>query len=289
MKKQRLGSIEAGGTKFVLAVGDSNFHTLEKKRIPTTTPDETLHECLAFFQAHPVDALGIGSFGPIDLKPQSPTYGQILKTPKPGWSDAPVVDVMRQLNIPISFTTDVNASAYGEYVAGAGREATSLVYFTIGTGVGGGAVQDDHIIGGRAHPEMGHMLAHQHPDDHYAGGCPFHKNQCFEGLAAGPTILARTGKRGETLSRDNQVFDFISYYAAQMAFNAYLTLAPEKIVFGGSVLGETELPKIKRYFSQLNHDYVSLPDLDQLIVMTQVPHNGAATIGDFALAQKALD
>ncbi|WP_338208728.1 ROK family protein [Lactiplantibacillus paraxiangfangensis] len=286
---KRLGSIEAGGTKFVVAVADETMQTQERARIATTTPEETLGKCVAFFESHPVDALGIGSFGPIDIRKDSATYGHVLATPKKGWEGADIVGTLKAaLNVPIAFTTDVNASAYGEYRFGAGETNHSLVYFTIGTGIGGGAIQDGHFIGGRAHSEMGHTMVVAHPDDHFEGACPFHGNRCFEGMAAGPAIEKRTGQRGEDLSRDNVVFDYVSYYAAQLVFNTYLNFAPEKIVFGGSVLSDAEMPKIRKYVEQLNNNYVALPDLDDLIVRSQVPNNGSATVGDYAMAADLL-
>jgi len=289
MQSIRLGSIEAGGTKFVLAVADAQFKIIETARIKTTTPSETLQKCVDFFKTYPVDALGIGSFGPVDIRPDSTTYGQVLATTKPHWEGAKIVSTLKTaLKVPIAFTTDVNASAYGEYSVGAGRDNQSLVYFTIGTGIGGGAIQDGQFIGGQSHAEMGHALVLPHPDDDFEGVCPFHGNHCFEGMASGPAIEKRTGQRGEELSRDNVVFDYLSYYAAQLAFNAYLNLAPEKIVFGGSVLSTAEMPKVRQYVAELNHGYVQLPVLDDLIVQTKVPNNGSATVGDFAMAAALL-
>jgi fructokinase len=289
MVEKHYGSIEAGGTKFVLAVADANMQVLQKESLPTTTPAATLQACVDFFTANPVVALGVGSFGPIDINEQSATYGHILKTPKPGWANADVVGTLKAgLHIPVAFTTDVNASAYGEYIGGRAKDADSVVYFTIGTGIGGGAVQNGHFIGGIAHAEMGHALVTLHPDDHFAGSCPFHGNRCFEGVASGPAIEARTGQRGENLPRTNPVFKFVAYYAAQMAFNAYVNLAPARIVFGGSVLSDAEMPLVRQYFAEFNHGYVQTPDLDALIQTTVVDGNGSATLGDLALA-KALD
>ncbi|MCI1985027.1 MAG: ROK family protein [Lactobacillus sp.] len=284
------GSIEAGGTKFVLAVGDESLHVLVKEQIPTTTPEETLRRCTAFFKAHPVAALGIGSFGPIDIVPQSPTYGQILATPKPGWQGTNMVAYFEKaLLVPVALTTDVNASAFGEYQAGAGKNDDSLVYFTIGTGIGGGAIQNGAFIGGSGHAEMGHAFALPRADDDFAGSCPFHGNHCFEGLAAGPSIQARTGVPGQELPRTAPVFDLISYYVAQMLFDAYVNLRPSKLVVGGSVLSAAELPKVSAYFEQFNHGYIAAPALADLIVLSQMPNNSSATVGDFALAKRALD
>lgn len=290
MTTKRFGSIEAGGTKFVVAVGDEQHTILAKDQFPTTTPEETLAACIAFFKQHPVAALGVGSFGPIDVVPQSPTYGHILTTPKPHWAGTDMVGTLKAaLSVPVAFTTDVNASAYGEYIAGAGKNARSLVYFTIGTGIGGGAIQDGHFIGGSGHAEMGHALVVPRADDDYAGHCPFHGRHCFEGMAAGPSIEGRTGIRGENVPRTDPVFDLISDYVAQMLFNTYVNSRPEKMVLGGSVLSAAELPKIRNYFAQYNHGYIATPPLEDLIVMTQMANNTSATVGDFALAQQALD
>ncbi|WP_318767562.1 ROK family protein [Lactiplantibacillus carotarum] len=285
---KKLGSIEAGGTKFVLAIADESYQVSAKKRVPTTTPEETLAACVAFFKANPVDAIGLGSFGPIGIKRGTQDYGHILATPKPGWANTDIVGILTDaLNVPIFFTTDVNASVYGEYIAGGAKDVDSAVYFTIGTGIGGGAIQDGEFVGGYSHLEMGHAPVMMHPDDHYAGGCPFHGNHCFEGVAAGPSIEARTGERGENLKRDNPVFDFIDYYAAQMAYNAYVNLTPEKIIFGGSVINDDDMVKVRAYFDQLNNGYVQVPD--DLIVHSHFADNASATVGDFALAASLLD
>lgn len=287
MMSKTLGSIEAGGTKFVLAVADETYRVSAKKRIPTTLPDETLAACIAFFKENPVDAIGLGSFGPIGIKQGTSDYGHILATPKPGWAGTNIVKILTDaLNVPVFFTTDVNASVYGEYIAGEAKDVDSAVYFTIGTGIGGGAIQDGKFIGGYSHLEMGHAPVMMHPDDHYEGFCPFHGNRCFEGVAAGPTIEGRTGQRGETLARDNQVFDFIDYYAAQMAFNAYVNLAPAKIIFGGSVINDGDMPRVQKYFDELNNGYVQVPD--NLIVHSHFADNASATVGDFALAASLL-
>ncbi|WP_155286833.1 ROK family protein [Lacticaseibacillus zhaodongensis] len=283
----KLGSIEAGGTKFILAVADNQMHIIERKRIETRSPELTISDCVDFFKANPVDAIGIGSFGPIDINPDSTTYGYVLKTPKPNWSNTDFVGPLQtQLHVPIAFTTDVNASAYGEYTKCDAK--STVVYFTIGTGIGGGAVQAGHFIGSSAHPEMGHTLITPRADDDFAGNCPFHGNRCFEGMASGPAIEARTGKPGEQLSRTDPVFDLVSYYAAEMAYNTYMQMRPDKIVFGGSVLKPEDMPRVRKYFSDFNNDYVATPALESLITFTSIPNNGSATLGDFELAARAL-
>ena len=201
------GSLEAGGTKFVCAVGDENYNVVEKVQFPTTKPIETIDKCIEFFSKfEDLVGLAIGSFGPIDIDPNSNTYGFITTTPKPNWANVDIVGAFRRaLNVPIYFTTDVNSSAYGEVVArnNAGGHIENLVYYTIGTGIGAGVIQRGEFIGGAGHPEMGHYYVAQHPMDvekEFKGVCPFH-NGCLEGFAAGPSLEARTGIRGENIEQ----------------------------------------------------------------------------------------
>ncbi|EJE4564925.1 ROK family protein, partial [Enterococcus faecium] len=184
------GSIEAGGTKFVCAISDEEMTIKERVSFPTTTPEETIPLVIDFFKQYQADlaGIGIGSFGPIDIHRDSATYGYITSTPKVAWQNFDFIGTMKkEFPIPISWTTDVNAAAYGEYVFGSGKGLSSVVYYTIGTGVGGGALQEGRFIEGFSHPEMGHMLVVPHPKDDFAGSCPFHGN-CLEGMAAGPAI-----------------------------------------------------------------------------------------------------
>lgn len=282
------GSVEAGGTKFVLAVGNENLEILKREQIPTTTPEETIAGVIKFFTENPVAALGIGSFGPIDIKPDSPTYGYITTTPKPGWANVDLLgQIKAALGIPVAFTTDVNASAYGEMIVTGEK---SLVYYTIGTGIGGGAVQDGKFIGGFSHAEMGHQFVKRHPDDlDFKGVCPFH-GDCLEGVAAGPSLEARTGIRGENLPLDHPVWDIQAFYIAQCAVNATLALAPEKIVFGGGVMEQDHmLKRVHEQFVKQMNGYVKIPcAVEDYIVTPSVPENGSATVGDFALAKAAL-
>lgn len=284
-----LGSIEAGGTKFVVAVSDFEFNSQATAQFPTTTPEETLEKVITFFKQYEVAAIGIGSFGPVDINPHSATYGYILNTPKAGWCGFDFLGTLQKaLPVPMYFTTDVNAAAYGEFIRGAGTKAKAVVYFTFGTGIGGGFVQKGKFISTISHAEMGHGTALPHPEDFYEGNCPFHGNRCFEGLASGPTIEGRTGIKGEDLPRTDQVFDYIAYYAGQLAFNTFINMVPEKIIFGGSVLQETDLPNIRNYFNKFNNGYIKTPCLEELIVCPQIKENGSATIGNFGLALNAL-
>lgn len=285
------GSIEAGGTKFICAIGDEDYRVKDQVSIPTTTPEETLGKVVEYFKQHDVEAIGIASFGPIEIRKSSPKYGYITKTPKPGWQDTDVVGVIKEaFNVPISWTTDVNGSAYGEYIMStlSNEKIESLVYYTVGTGVGGGAVIDGEFLGGMGHTEMGHTYLRRHPDDlEFPGNCPFH-GDCLEGLVAGPTFEARLGIKGENVPRTDPVFDVLAYYLAQAIIQVTLITRPEKVVFGGSVVDEDLLVKVRQQFKELFDDYVELPPLEKYITRPLIANNGSATLGNFALALKQL-
>lgn len=289
-EKKYVGSIEAGGTKFIVAVQDvESGQVVARDRISTKDPKKTLQDCAAFFKEHPIDALGIGTFGPIDINPHSRTYGYILDTPKPGWSGTNFKGFFeKELNVPVIMTTDVNASCYGEYIARGKDDTKTYFYVTIGTGVGAGIVQAGKFLGLNNHPEMGHMLLKHYPGDDYEGHCPFH-GDCVEGMAAGPSLEGRIGIPGEKLPRDNKVFTYVAYYVAQMLYNVYMASRPDVMVVGGSVLNEDDLVKVRKYFDEFNNNYVATPDLDDLIVVPAVANNGSATLGDFELAKTLLD
>ncbi|WP_125702205.1 ROK family protein [Lacticaseibacillus daqingensis] len=288
-----VGSIEAGGTKFVVAVADDDMKQPITARIPTTDPVTTLNQVIQFFRTNPVDSLSIGSFGPLCLDHSAPNYGALQNTPKPGWAGINMYeDLIQALNIPVQMTTDVNASAYGEYYLFnrnfRQKPVKSLAYLTIGTGIGGGFIEGGHVIGESGHPEVGHMWVEPRADDDFEGGCPYHGNHCYEGLASGSTISARTGERGENLARTHRVFDLIQYYTAQLAWNIYVTMHPERIIIGGSVLNVDDLTGVRQYFNDFNHDYLAVPDLTELIQPPLAAHNGSATIGNFLLARHAV-
>lgn len=286
------GSVEAGGTKFVCAVGDENYQVKDMVQFPTTTPEETLTKTVEFFQKYPeVKAIGIASFGPIEIRKDSPKYGYVTTTPKPGWKDADFLGTLKKhLDVPMAWTTDVNGSAYGEYVAykDAGQELSSLVYYTVGTGIGAGIVIDGKLVGAKGHPEMGHVLVKRHPQDlDFKGVCPYH-GDCLEGVAAGPSFKARLGIPGQDVPFDNPTWDIVAYYVAQAVMQATLTVRPDKVIIGGGVASETFLQKVRAQFSEMLNDYVEVGNLDEYIVMPKVANNGSATLGDFALAKQAL-
>lgn len=181
-----------------------------------------------------------------------------------------------------AWTTDVNASAYGEYSV---REnIDTLVYYTVGTGIGGGSVTNGKFIEGITHPEMGHVSVRRHSDDSFKGNCPSH-GDCLEGLASGLAIEERLGISSEDIPASDPYWDIQAYYIAQSAYNARLFLAPEVIVYGGGVMKvEGLLYKVREQFAKLNNDYVSTPTLEQYIVAPKL-EDTAATIGCFAMAQ----
>lgn len=287
-----LGSIEAGGTKFVCAVGDQNFQIKKSITFPTTTPQETLDQAIAFFKSFSgLAAIGIASFGPIEIRPTAAKYGYVTATPKPSWSNTDLVGyIKRFLPVPIYWTTDVNGSVYGEWITyqQKGQIFNSLVYYTIGTGIGAGIINDGKFIGTLGHPELGHVYVKRHPADlDFKGICPFH-GDCLEGLASGPTFQARLGIPGQNVALNDPVWDIIAYYIAQALVQTTLAFRPEKIIIGGGVASKSFLAKIRQQFQPLLNNYVDVGDLNNYIVMPQVPNNGSATLGNFALAQKIL-
>ncbi|MDF7683280.1 ROK family protein [Lactobacillus sp. ESL0679] len=285
------GSIEGGGTKFVCAVGNENYQVKDSISFPTTTPQETLQKAADYFKQFDIAAISIASFGPVEIRQTAANYGYITTTPKKGWQNTDFVGFIKeQIDVPIFFTTDVNGSAYGEYVMSllSNEDIDSLVYYTIGTGVGGGAIIDGKLVGSLGHPEMGHVLLKRHPNDlEFKGVCPYH-HDCLEGLVSGPTFEARLNKKGKDVPLTDPVWDIMSYYVAQAVLQVTLILRPDKVVFGGGVTSEAFLQKVRRDFAQMLNGYVNVPDLDKYIVMPAIAGNGSATVGNFALAKRLL-
>ncbi|RHW42854.1 ROK family protein [Neobacillus notoginsengisoli] len=282
-----LGAIEAGGTKFVCAVGDETGRMTDRIQIPTTFPEETMAKVIEFFKQYSVKAVGIGSFGPIDVNRESSTYGYITSTPKTAWKYYPFVQAMREaLSVPIGFNTDVNAAALGEVTFGAAKGLDSCLYITVGTGIGAGAIVKGQILEGWSHPEMGHILVRRHPDDEYKGKCPYHSD-CLEGLAAGPAIEERWGARGLDLVDRAEVWELEGYYLAQALMQYILILSPKRIILGGGVMNQKQVfSSIYHYLPKLLRDYVSLPDLSSYIVSPGLG-NDAGITGALMLAHQA--
>jgi fructokinase len=230
------GGIESGGSKWECAVGTGPGDIRAYATIPTTTPEETIERVVDFFASEgPVDALGIGSFGPIDARAGSATWGYVTTTPKPGWANTDVgQELGRRLDVAVAFDTDVNAAALGEHLWGAGRGLYSLWYVTVGSGIGGGAVVDGKILHGLSHPEFGHLrIPHDHDADPFAGSCPFH-GDCLEGLASGTALEARWGTPADELD-DEHAWELEARYLALGLVAVVAVLSPERIVVGGGV------------------------------------------------------
>lgn len=271
------GALEAGGTKMVMAIGNEHGEIMEQLSIPTETPDITMAKIIDYFKEKKIEALGIGSFGPIDLDKGSKTYGSITSTPKLAWVNFNIVNELKNaLQIPIGFDTDVNASALGEATWGIMRGLDSGIYITIGTGVGVGVYMNGSLLHGMLHPEAGHVLLSKHPEDTYEGVCPYHPN-CFEGLASGPSIERRWNKKAYELADNAKVWELEAYYIAQGIVNYILTLSPHKIVLGGGVMHQEQLfPLIRKEVAKLLNGYIKtrqMEELDQYIVPASLQDN----------------
>ncbi len=289
----RLGALEAGGTKMVCAIGDENGNVFERMSFPTRMPEETMPDIINYFRERPVEALGISSFGPLNLNKQDPNFGDITTTPKPGWQNYPLLRTLAAaLNVPVGIDTDVNGAALAEARLGAGRGLDSLVYYTIGTGVGGGAVVEGRLLHGLVHPEMGHMLLRPCKDDPAPHGfCPYHDG-CLEGMATGVAIEKRWGVPAAQLPPEHIAWDIEAEYLAQMCANTIVILSPKKIVLGGGVMHQVHLfPKIRRRTQELLNGYVAndtiLHDIDNYIVAPRLGDNAGAA-GSLLLALDAL-
>lgn len=293
------GGIEAGGTKFICAVGSDPENLRSHTRIPTTTPTETLTKVVEFFRQQQsshgrLDAIGIGSFGPVGVNLGSPKFGWFLNTPKPGWQQIDFVGLIRrELAIEkVGFDTDVNAAALGEHRWGNAQELENFIYLTVGTGIGGGAMVDGKLLHGLLHPEMGHVLIpHDREADPFEGICPFHQD-CLEGLASGVAMEKRWGKRGADLPADHPAWPLEAHYIALGLVNYILTLSPERIILGGGVMAQTQLfPMVQQQVIELLGEYVDVDAITQNIASYIVPPklgDKAGFAGAFALAEQTM-
>ncbi|MDW8351726.1 MAG: ROK family protein [Anaerolineae bacterium] len=287
------GGIEAGGTKFNCIIAGGPDHIVSEARFPTTTPQETLAQVIHFFRSaqQPLRAIGIGSFGPVDPDPASPTFGYITSTPKLAWQNTDFAGAIRRaLNVPIAFDTDVNAAAFGEYMWGAARGLRTFVYYTIGTGIGGGGMAEGRLMHGLIHPEMGHVrLPHDWASDPFAGVCPFH-GDCFEGLASGPAIAQRWGADPATLPPQHGAWQLEAHYIALAVVNTICVLSPQRIILGGGVMEQAFLfPMIRSEVQRLLNGYIVhraiLEDMDNYITPPALGGR-AGVLGAVALAQR---
>jgi fructokinase len=289
------GAVEAGGTKFVCSVGTGPADIREQTRFATTSPAETLKETVTFLRAAEsrvgkLAAVGIASFGPLDLRPDSPTCGFITSTPKAGWANVDIAGSIRDaLGVRVGVDTDVNAAALGEWRWGAAQGLDTFLYLTIGTGIGGGGMMNGGLMHGLVHPEMGHVrIPHDLAADPFAGTCPFH-GDCLEGLASGPAMKARWLQPAEQLPSDHPGWALEARYLALALVNFIATVSPQRIIIGGGVMTSgTIFPLIRRNVSELLNNYVRAPELLQAIDEYIVPPwlgDRAGVLGALALAQ----
>jgi fructokinase len=286
-----VGGIEAGGTKWICAIGDDHGGLARVESFPTTTPEETIARAVEFFAAAPdLEALGIGAFGPVEVKRSSPRWGTITTTPKPGWANTDVVSPLADaLGVPIALDTDVNAAAIGEWRHGAAQGLDTFAYLTVGTGIGGGVFANGRPVHGLLHPEVGHMMIpHDRSRDPFEGSCPYH-GDCLEGLASGTALRARWGRPGQELT-DPEVWELEAEYLALGLANVVLVLAAERIVLGGGV-GCTPglIERVRIRLREVLAGYVDVPQLqpgpglDAYLVPPALDPN-SGVIGALALA-----
>ncbi|WP_427963656.1 ROK family protein [Altererythrobacter sp.] len=287
-----VGAVEAGGTKFILALAQSDGSIVARHRIDTRHPRETFPEMVSWFEAQAdthgeIGAFGIGSFGPIDIDPASPTYGTFTTTPKPGWSGARYQDALSGFNVPILIDTDVNGAAIGEWRAGAGQGCSTVAYTTVGTGIGTGVVKDGVPLAGFSHYESGHLRPARKPGDDWPGACPYH-GDCLEGLAAGPSVKARWGHdlSNGTAEQVEQIAGYLGEFAATLV----LLHMPERLIFGGGVMKTPGLLEGLRKAARASlNGYVAAYDRDltDLIVLPGLGDDAGVT-GAVGLGLQAL-
>jgi fructokinase len=285
------GGIETGGTWTVCALGSGPAEIVARERFPTTHPAETLSRIIEFFRRQDLPAaIGVGSFGPVDLNPDSPHWGEVTTTPKPGWRHTPVAGVIaRELQIPVGFDTDVAAAAIGEHRWGAGRGARSLCYLTVGTGIGAGLLLGGRPWHGLVHPEVGHMrIPHDREADPFAGICPLH-GDCFEGLASGPALAARWGTPAERLPADHPGWELEAEYIALGILTIVCTVSPHRVIAGGGVFEHPALlPAVRRRLQELLGGYLETPllleHIDRYLVAPGLGDD-AGVLGAIAIAE----
>ncbi len=288
------GGIEGGGTKFVCAVGSGPEDILDESRFPTTTPAETIQRACDFFTPYlgHLRGIGLGSFGPIDIEPDSPTYGFITTTPKPHWENTDILGMLRaKMKVPILMDLDVAVAALGEFKWGASKSLDPSLYLTVGTGIGGGLILGGRPFRGLVSLEMGHIrIPHDLSLDPFRGACPYHED-CFEGLASGPAIQARFGQRAEFLPDSHPFWQIEADYIAYALVNYILTVAPRKIVLGGGVMQKSFLyEKIRLKVHDLLRQYVKHETLTHHLDTYIVPPalgNRSGVLGGLALAMEA--
>ena len=294
MDSSLVAAIEAGGTKFVCAVGHGP-EDIEEVRFPTTCPEETISRSIEFFidaqeRKGKVNAIGIGTFGPADVNPESATFGHIKNTPKADWANTDLASPIRAaLNgIPLAFETDVNAAAWGEGKWGSAKGLNDFIYITVGTGIGGGAVSNGKIVHGISHPEMGHLrIPRDESVDPFGGCCPFH-GDCLEGLASGTALQQRWSQDPSELPPEHSAWELQSSYLADAIINITLTLSPERFILGGGVMDQEHLfPMVRERVTSRLAKYINVPEPEKFIVPPGLGAQ-AGVLGSLALAQDTL-
>lgn len=288
---RRFASIEAGGTKFNVGIGGPDGSLFDQAQFETRAPAETIAAVTSWLDAEverngPFSAIGLASFGPVDTDSGSPHWGRLGLTPKLSWRGVDMIAPFRRYRVPVALDTDVNGAALAEWRWGAGRGHARVCYLTVGTGIGGGAVLDGVTLSGRSHPEMGHMFVRRHPDDRFPGACPTH-GDCLEGLASGTAIKARWGDSLSTLGAEHPGHAMIAEYLAQACVNIVSTLAPDRLVLGGGVIGTSGLiSDVRRRFESLTNGYLSEFDAEDILLAHFSPISGL--IGGLAIAERAV-
>jgi fructokinase len=292
------GGIETGGTKTICMIAGGPDDIVAETSFPTSTPENTIAQTIQFFRdqnkVHCIEGLGIGTFGPVDLDENSPTFGNITTTPKPGWQNAPLYSTIKKhFDFPIAIDTDVNAAAQGEYIWGNAKGLDPFLYFTIGTGIGMGGRINHALMHGLTHPEAGHIFLKRDPNrDPFSGSCTYH-GDCFEGLASGLALEERWGQRSDSLPMDHPCWELEAGYIAQALVNATLLLSPRRIILGGGVMKQVQLfPKIRHQLSAMLNGYVQsasiLEKMDEFIVPPKLG-NRTGVLGAIALAVQAVN
>jgi fructokinase len=288
-----VGGVETGGTWCVCAVGRGPDEIEAQEQFRTAAPEETLERIVSFFREHgPLTAVGVGSFGPVDVNPRSPTWGFVTSTPKPGWQHTAVAPVLRdRLGVPIVFDTDVNAAAIGEHRWGAGSGLESVCYLTVGTGIGAGLVIGGRPLHGLVHPEVGHLrIPHDRGRDPFDGHCPVH-GDCWEGLASGPALAARWGCSPADLPDEHPAWELEAEYVALGILSIVTVASPHVVVVGGGVMERAHLIEgVRATLRELVAGYLETPllsgEIDRYVVAPALG-DAAGVLGAIALAQTA--
>lgn len=287
-----IGALEAGGTKMVCALGREDGTILEQVSIPTTTPEETIPKIVSYFEGKGIEALGVATFGPADVNPASPTYGHILETPKLAWRNMDLLGHLKEaLKVPMGFDTDVNGSCLGEVTYGCAKGLDSVIYITIGTGVGVGVYVNGGLLHGMLHPEGGHILLAPHPEDPGRCICPSHAG-CLEGLASGPSIEARWGRKAVQLVDEPKVWELESYYIAQALTDYIMILSPQRIILGGGVMHQEQLfPLIRGKVTEMVAGYIRTKELEHMdtYIVPASLHDDQGIMGAVKLGLNALE